>query len=188
MQFKNTAQCTRATAQLTVSREEPRIKVARLRNWTRPDGRGNPDSEGTMPLYEYLCSDCAHQFERIVKFSDAPVTTCPKCGKETLEQMISAPAVQFKGSGWYVTDYAHKSGSLSSSSASSDRGSDTGKASSGNGGGESSSASPATEKNPGGNGSSASSGQSSAGSSSNSGSSSSNSGGDSGTKAKSDSK
>lgn len=61
-----------------------------------------------MPLYEYLCSACAHQFERIVKFSDAPLTTCPKCGKETIEQMISAPAVQFKGSGWYVTDYASK--------------------------------------------------------------------------------
>jgi len=61
-----------------------------------------------MPLYEYLCSACGHQFERIVKFSDAPLTTCPKCGKETIEQMISAPAVQFKGSGWYVTDYASK--------------------------------------------------------------------------------
>ncbi len=145
MQFKNTAQCTRGTAQLTVLREEPRIKVARLRNWARPSGRGDLDSEGTMPLYEYLCSDCAHQFERIVKFSDAPVTTCPKCGKETLEQMISAPAVQFKGSGWYVTDYAHKQGSLSSSSASSDSGSDTGKASSASSssGGESISASAA---------------------------------------------
>ena len=61
-----------------------------------------------MPLYEYLCSACGHQFERIVKFSDAPLTTCPKCGKETIEQMISAPAVQYKGSGWYVTDYASK--------------------------------------------------------------------------------
>jgi putative FmdB family regulatory protein len=62
-----------------------------------------------MPLYEYQCSACAHQFERIVKFSDAPLTTCPQCGKATIHQKISAPAVQFKGSGWYVTDYAHKS-------------------------------------------------------------------------------
>jgi putative FmdB family regulatory protein len=65
--------------------------------------------QGIMPLYEYLCSECAHNFERIVKFSDAPLTTCPQCGKETVRQKISAPAVQFKGSGWYVTDYAHKS-------------------------------------------------------------------------------
>ena len=78
-----------------------------------------------MPLYEYQCTACAHRFERIVKFSDAPVTTCPKCGKETAEQMISAPAVQFKGSGWYVTDYARKgSGQASSSSAKSEAASD----------------------------------------------------------------
>ncbi len=68
-----------------------------------------------MPLYEYHCSACGHRFERIVKFSDAPLTTCPKCGKEALDQLISAPAVQFKGSGWYVTDYARKSAPASSS-------------------------------------------------------------------------
>ena len=61
-----------------------------------------------MPLYEYKCSACAHRFERIVKFSDAPLTTCPECGKDAIEQLISAPAMQFKGSGWYVTDYARK--------------------------------------------------------------------------------
>lgn len=78
-----------------------------------------------MPLYEYQCTACAHRFERIVKFSDAPVTTCPKCGKETAEQMISAPAVQFKGSGWYVTDYARKgSAQASSGSAKSEAASD----------------------------------------------------------------
>ena len=70
-----------------------------------------------MPLYEYVCSNCAHHFERIVKFSDAPLTTCPQCGKETVRQKISAPAVQFKGSGWYVTDYAHKSSAPASSKA-----------------------------------------------------------------------
>ncbi len=61
-----------------------------------------------MPLYEYRCKKCAHQFERIQKFSDKPVTRCPECGGR-VEQLISPPAVQFKGEGWYVTDYARKS-------------------------------------------------------------------------------
>ncbi|MGC1372682.1 MAG: zinc ribbon domain-containing protein [Candidatus Sulfotelmatobacter sp.] len=62
-----------------------------------------------MPLYEYKCEKCGHQFEKIQKFSDRMVKKCPECGGR-VEQMISAPAVQFKGSGWYVTDYANKSG------------------------------------------------------------------------------
>ncbi len=62
-----------------------------------------------MPLYEYQCKKCHSLTERIQKFSDPPLTTCPHCGGE-LEQVLSAPAVQFKGSGWYVTDYARKSG------------------------------------------------------------------------------
>ena len=61
-----------------------------------------------MPLYEYQCKKCHSLTERIQKFSDPPLTTCPHCGGE-LEQLLSAPAVQFKGSGWYVTDYARKS-------------------------------------------------------------------------------
>ena len=68
-----------------------------------------------MPLYEYLCKKCGHVFEKIVKFSDGPIKKCPECGG-VVEQTISAPAVQFKGSGWYVTDYAKKSQSSSSSS------------------------------------------------------------------------
>ena len=68
-----------------------------------------------MPLYEYLCNSCGHRFEKIVKFSDEPLRVCPKCGKESVEQLISAPAVQFKGEGWYVTDYARK-GSVSGGS------------------------------------------------------------------------
>jgi putative FmdB family regulatory protein len=67
-----------------------------------------------VPLYEYQCSNCGHRFERIVKFSDAPIRTCLQCGKETAEQLISAPAVQFKGEGWYVTDYARKKSNPSS--------------------------------------------------------------------------
>ncbi len=65
-----------------------------------------------MPLYEYRCTNCHHVFEKIQKFSDPHVSECPKCGA-SVEQVISAPAVQFKGSGWYVTDYANKSSSPS---------------------------------------------------------------------------
>jgi putative FmdB family regulatory protein len=67
-----------------------------------------------MPLYEYKCKKCGHQFEKIQKFSDKMVKKCPDCGGP-VEQTITAPAVQFKGSGWYVTDYAKKSGNLASS-------------------------------------------------------------------------
>ncbi|HVZ18478.1 MAG TPA: zinc ribbon domain-containing protein [Terriglobales bacterium] len=63
-----------------------------------------------MPLYEYQCTKCKHTFEKIQKFSDPPVTECPKCGGK-VEQLLSAPAIQFKGAGWYVNDYAKKSGS-----------------------------------------------------------------------------
>ena len=68
-----------------------------------------------MPLYEYQCKKCHSLTERIQKFSDEPLTVCPHCGGE-MEQLLSAPAVQFKGSGWYVTDYAKKAGSSGSSS------------------------------------------------------------------------
>ena len=70
-----------------------------------------------MPNYEYLCKKCGHRFEQIRKFSDKQLRKCPECGG-VIEQVISAPAVQFKGSGWYVTDYAKKgSGSAGSSSS-----------------------------------------------------------------------
>ncbi|MGH9502426.1 MAG: FmdB family zinc ribbon protein [Terriglobales bacterium] len=72
-----------------------------------------------MPLYEYECKKCHHRFERIQKFSDPHVKKCPKCGGP-IEQVISAPAVQFKGSGWYVTDYAKKSSTGSASSSNGD--------------------------------------------------------------------
>src|ERR1700758_4297337 len=70
-----------------------------------------------MPIYEYECKKCHHRFERIQKFSDPHVKKCPQCGG-AVEQVLSAPAVQFKGSGWYVTDYARKSGSSGTSSSS----------------------------------------------------------------------
>ena len=79
-----------------------------------------------MPNYEYLCKDCGHRFEQIRKFSDKQLRKCPECGG-VIEQVISAPAVQFKGSGWYVTDYAKgsskdsgKSGNGSASPSSSE--------------------------------------------------------------------
>ena len=60
-----------------------------------------------MPIYEYLCPSCQHRFEVRQKVSDAPVSTCVRCGK-AVTKLISPPAIMFKGSGWYVTDYARK--------------------------------------------------------------------------------
>ena len=61
-----------------------------------------------MPLYEFQCPQCGHRFERIQKFSDPDPKKCPECGAGKIERLLHAPAVQFKGSGWYVTDYARK--------------------------------------------------------------------------------
>ena len=58
-----------------------------------------------MPLYEYECEACSHRFEVIQKFSDPPPDTCPKCGSK-VQKLPSSPAIQFKGSGFYITDYA----------------------------------------------------------------------------------
>ena len=69
-----------------------------------------------MPNSEYLCKKCGHRFEQIRKFSDKQLRKCPECGG-VIEQVISAPAVQFKGSGWYVTDYAKKGAASASSSS-----------------------------------------------------------------------
>jgi putative FmdB family regulatory protein len=62
-----------------------------------------------LPLYEYLCSKCHHRFEKIDKFTAPEVQKCPKCGGKAVRQ-LAAPAIQFKGAGWYVTDYGGKSG------------------------------------------------------------------------------
>lgn len=72
-----------------------------------------------MPLYEYQCEKCGHRFEKIQKFSDRPIKKCPECGGP-VTQVISAPAVQFKGSGWYVTDYANKSAAPAAESSGTD--------------------------------------------------------------------
>lgn len=60
-----------------------------------------------MPIYEYRCKKCGKQLEVILKFSDKQPTRCRECGGR-LEKLISSPAIQFKGEGWYVTDYARK--------------------------------------------------------------------------------
>ena len=59
-----------------------------------------------MPLYEYEC-ERGHRFERIVKFSDPPIDVCPEC-RAPVRKLMSSPAIQFKGSGFYITDYAKK--------------------------------------------------------------------------------
>jgi putative FmdB family regulatory protein len=66
-----------------------------------------------VPLYEYHCASCGG-FELIQKFSDPPLKKCPRCGKRVKKQ-LSAPAIQFKGTGWYITDYARKSAAASDS-------------------------------------------------------------------------
>jgi putative FmdB family regulatory protein len=58
-----------------------------------------------MPLYEYLCESCGRRSEILQKIGEPPATDCPHCGG-ALKKLLSAPAFQFKGSGWYVTDYA----------------------------------------------------------------------------------
>jgi len=61
-----------------------------------------------MPLHEYECEACGARFEQIQKFSDPPIEVCPNCGERKVQKLLSSPAIQFKGSGWYITDYARK--------------------------------------------------------------------------------
>jgi putative FmdB family regulatory protein len=58
-----------------------------------------------MPIYEYRCSSCGHKLESLQKLADAPLVTCPSCGKQTLTKLLSAAGFQLKGSGWYATDF-----------------------------------------------------------------------------------
>lgn len=70
-----------------------------------------------MPIYEYECLNHKHRFEVIQKFDDPPVTHCTTCG-EPVQKLPSSPAIQFKGTGWYITDYARKGASSSESNES----------------------------------------------------------------------
>ena len=76
--------------------------------------------ENAMPLYEYECKQCKRHTEKIQKFSDAEITTCPHCGG-LLERVISAPAIAFKGGGWYKDGYGNAKPAASSSEGSSDK-------------------------------------------------------------------
>jgi putative FmdB family regulatory protein len=77
-----------------------------------------------MPLYEYQCENCGERFETMQKFADAPLTEHEKCGGP-VHRLISAPALQFKGSGWYITDYA-KGGAASQTNGDSQKKGDSG--------------------------------------------------------------
>lgn len=77
-----------------------------------------------MPIYEYQCKACHERHEIIQNLADAPLTHCPKCGGE-MKKLISSPAIQFKGSGFYKTDYASSGSSSSSSSKPSGSSSET---------------------------------------------------------------
>jgi putative FmdB family regulatory protein len=80
-----------------------------------------------LPLYEYVCTQCGQHIEKIQKFSDHPLTKCEKCvGK--LKRLVSSPAIQFKGSGWYVTDYARKPSAAPANTSASSGNGDKGKA------------------------------------------------------------
>ena len=61
-----------------------------------------------MPLYEYECDACGKRFEVIRKFSESNLSECTLCGKGPVRRLMSSPAIQFKGTGWYITDYASK--------------------------------------------------------------------------------
>jgi putative FmdB family regulatory protein len=74
-----------------------------------------------MPIYEYRCSACGHELESLQKLADAPLRTCPQCGKETLTKLMSAAGFQLKGSGWYQTDFKG-SGSKPATTAKADSG------------------------------------------------------------------
>lgn len=78
-----------------------------------------------MPLYEYKCVKCGHRFEKIEPLSASEIKKCPQCGARA-ERQLAPPAIQFKGSGWYVTDYAGKGSSSASKDSSNDGGAKSG--------------------------------------------------------------
>jgi putative FmdB family regulatory protein len=118
-----------------------------------------------MPLYEYQCQTCGRRSESLQKMSDPPLTTCEVCGGP-LKRLISSPAVQFKGSGWYVTDYAKKSGGAAAGSSKGESAESKSESKSDS----ASAASKSSESSSGSSGSSSSSSSSDGGSGSSSGS------------------
>jgi len=132
-----------------------------------------------MPIYEYECEACGNRFELIQKFSDPLVEICPKCGERKVHKLLSSPAIKFKGTGWYITDYAKKGGGESESSksgeksdpkagdkgapAKSDKSEKSDRSSSADSSGSSAGTSSASDSSSGKSGSSSSSGASSSG-------------------------
>jgi putative FmdB family regulatory protein len=82
----------------------------------------NPEERYDMPLYEYECKQCKRHTEKIQKFSDAEITECPYCGG-SLERVVSAPAIAFKGGGWYADGYGNAKPSVAKVEGKSDSGS-----------------------------------------------------------------
>lgn len=76
---------------------------------------------GTMPIYDHVCDHCGHAFSLVQKFSDPPVETCPSCGKRP-RRLVTAPAIVFKGSGWYKTDSRSSGATAKADSESKDEG------------------------------------------------------------------
>lgn len=107
-----------------------------------------------MPIYEYECLQCGKRTELLQRMDEAPLAACPQCGGE-VRKLISAPAVQFKGSGWYVTDYAGKKGAGSGKSES--KGESKSESKSESSGGESKASSSDSKPSSGSSGSSGSS-------------------------------
>ena len=89
-----------------------------------------------MPLYEYECEACGQRFEAIRKFSESTLDVCTLCGKGPVRRLMSSPAIQFKGTGWYITDYSSK-GKAGTESSNSSKG-ETKKGDSGSGSSETS--------------------------------------------------
>ncbi len=73
-----------------------------------------------MPIYEYKCSSCNHQFDAIQKMNDDPIKTCPHCAKDKAVRLVSAAGFQLKGSGWYATDFKTKPKSETSTASTTD--------------------------------------------------------------------
>ena len=98
-----------------------------------------------MPLYEFECEACQKRFEKIQKFSDPTPDVCPHCGKGPVKKLLSSPAIQFKGSGFYITDYAKKSTSEAGGKSSSESSSSSGDSKSGGESKSSGDAKPASD-------------------------------------------
>ena len=100
-----------------------------------------------MPLYEYRCTSCGYRFEKIQKVSETPETVCPKCGGELIRP-LTAPALQFKGSGWYINDYSSKSSGSSGSDKGGSEKAGSDKSGSESSAGSASESKPAAESKP----------------------------------------